>query len=410
MVNIGVTIKQRNGKIKKTTGLNHGYLGWRKFEVEVQDGNFYNDTLVFNRDKLAKNGNRVHLTINPIRKKEIKKRFFIQVPYITDLKIDYDTSAFLALGFAIPLQLTARYNNDKVYQTQNNTGAFHLHWQSFTLFVNNQPEHNNYVYIPRDTKEIMDTVRVFAFYNYNDSINCHLNIPLNYKADYTFNFSGFNGSNGYKGNNASGTYQGNGNDGEDGSDGSDGGNGEDIEVFVESDLLHEDTLLRITACSRSTTEFAIINASGGSLLISNKGGNGGYVGEGGDGSDGEDETDSTAAGYGGNGGRGGYGGNGGNGGDVVFYADSVAGFFLNRITVENTGGQGGLGGRGDKKGGGGMKYSGKKGWTLLGIILGVRSGGKGNDGSNGYNGNNGNIEVHYIHNDELERKKLKYKF
>lgn len=394
---MGLAIKLNNGKKKATFGYANGSWDWWRFKIKAENAIFSEGFLIYNPQEVIGQKKQIRLFIQPRNNANYTDTFNVEIPQPVKATLSVSKNEPFAPGYPIELNLSVVFNNGSRINTQNEQGKFL--WNLFDIKYNGQVIKNGIIIPPNNAPAFIKIARAKTVYKYNKEIFSDLEIPLNYKASYIYNFDGGSGHTGSNGANGRGTYQGRASDGQSGGNGGAGQNGYNINVHVLRER-HEDQdylLVKIEAAGRKT-EMVYINTQGGRITISNSGGKGGRGGTGGCGEYGENETEKTAAGQGGNGGNGGTGGNGGNGGNVYLYIDSTAMQYLSLLRIINGGGEGGDGGSGGASGRGGSS----KGDSFLTALLGGNRGYAGNDGNSGNWGLAGNpIQI-----TQMDRKTL----
>lgn len=386
---IGVKSKHLNGKEKYTKGFLNGTISWNRYNVKVDNANFYKGIVYFNRKNFNKNNNKIKINIQDKRKPNVSCETEITIPYVTEIELKYDTGAVLSPGYAIPLSIVAKYSNKtKVAVAFNNDW---LNWGDFTYQSSAGTFDENKFIISPSAKKIYSHILIKATYKHDETLFDTTYIPINYKCPYVLNYNGNNGMGGYFGSNAYGNNNRDGIRGGNGGNGERGGNGPKLKCYILSHISNEDTLLRVLVLNKNVVlESFVYNPKGGSMSILANGGRGGNGGNGGSGSDAlsEDKVNGLSSGNGGDGGNGGNGGDGGDGGTIEVFTDSIGVKFLNTITLYNDGGPAGRGGLGGERGRGGYKES-KSLWTLLGNIVNIRAGSSGINGNSGISGEKG---------------------
>ncbi|HET6991804.1 MAG TPA: collagen-like protein, partial [Bacteroidia bacterium] len=260
-------------------------------------------------------------------------------------------------------------------------------WGNYIVNVVGGTFNDGDVTINDDPRKIKDyKIIVTAKLLFDSSKTQTMEFVLDFKANYTADFSGRQGddaawaSKGQSGATGSNNSKGDGGPGqkgqrgEDGRKGGNGQNGDAVDVYVSAfpDASGK-TMLRVYVKSRSSSRegFYIVNPDGGSITILARGGRGGQGGHGGDGggggyggnghSRGGDSGDTFygtggTGGDGGDGGNGGDGGDGGNGGSITIFVDPSASAYVSVIKFDTSGGERGIAGSagtGQGPGGGG---------------------------------------------------------
>lgn len=302
---IGLTAKRLNGNTEKTYKLNHGLLSWNNFNIKVDYGTFRNGYVIFDRDKAYRQGKKIKIHITPKNNPLKTFDFEINIPFIKEIKLQYDTTSILAAGYEVPLFLIVTFSNGKVYQSN---ASFHqsISWNFFCIKHDGEVLFPPVIKIPNRFDTISNSYQICAYALIDSSIKDSIALPLDYKARYRFDFNGLKGFDCLKNANEI--------------NGGDGENAERLELLVEPYITDTDTFLKITGVAANKQDEAIINPKDGELTVFCNGGNGG------------------------SGCNGGSGGDGGNGGKVIIYCDKEAEKFLSSLYIENRGGFGGPGG------------------------------------------------------------------
>jgi hypothetical protein len=286
---IGLHVQLGNGQIRKTVGLAEGIWSWNRFQVEVQNGLFRNGIIYYDRQEVYKHGNQLSISVSLRKDPTLQRKLAVPIPYLTEFRVSYDSSAYLSPGFKIPLRINARYSDGK------SRAANSLGWENFAVRTNGTLLKEAYVYVPSSLEVLPQKLVLEATYLRDTTLTHRLEIPLHYRAPYTFEASGINGQRGADSNNASGNSGQDGRDGQHGGNGQKGGQGSAVKVYAKSLVRPDDTLLQIKIVAGVQLKKLVLDPKGGSLQIICNGGTGGQGGTGGNGSDGLAETEKASA-------------------------------------------------------------------------------------------------------------------
>lgn len=348
-----LAIHLNNGKTKATYGFMGGLWGWHRFNIKVENGYFLDGKLFYNKREVIEGNKTIVFIVQPRNNYNYIDTFKIKIPKPVAVKVAHIPYSKLAPNMPIQMTLEAVFDNGKRVST--NRYKEHFLWKLFKLEHEGKTKDNNIIWIKSKAPKIIDEALIKAVYQYDSCVTYTAKIPMDYRAKYTFNFNGRRGKRGYNGSDGSGcrNSSGDGDHGSEGGNGRRGKNGQELKVYC--DVVYKNNMghLVVKILGETHKEFAIVNADGGAIFISSKGGIGGRGGTGGDGADGRDEDGNDAAGLGGDGGDGGTGGKGGIGGTISIFTTNAAAPYLSLITIDNSGGEGGAGGYGGDAGRGG---------------------------------------------------------
>ena len=370
-----------NGKTRATNNPSIFGLGWSRFNVWVEGGQFRRGKVYVDMAKMEEGlGKEVKLWVSHESNLDLVDTFYYRLPQVRDVKIVPKYPVSIQPGTHQAFSLELIYDNGRSYverpprlgpQFPFRGNELGLALTSTALIKN-----DHFVVLPRSvfyTEELSVVAR-----HPKAKVADTLFIPVDYISEQILDFSGSSGSSGFCGKN--------------GDEGEDGAN---VEAYVQLVDINDRHMLRIKAVSRGRTDFALIDIEGEGLTINARGGDGGDGGDGDNGDDGKDENDKRQASVGENGGPGGHGGPGGDGGQVVFHTDRASQIFIHKlIKVENDGGDGGEGGDGGDGGDGGTTKAGDR-------LKDGADGCNGQDGLDGRQGRRARIEVMSPYN--LER-------
>lgn len=287
---IGIISYYKNGKIRKTVGMEGGSVWWLRYKADVSGGTDFSGRISVNEELLPAKDKYISIKVFPRRQPDLLKELLLPLNY--EIKITYrPTSAFdKAPGSQINGELVSEFNNGVTrvctnlrnskesanYQFLGDGGA----WKNGKFIVE-----SDFRNIERHKAElIINSLR-------NREVSDTFSVQLDYKQAYTLHLNGSSGSPGFPG--SDGTPGSAGNHGYHGQAGHDGANGADgPEIGVWTDLYRDSVLNRdllyVYAENRSTgEEFRfLINPEGGKLDVTSVGGSGGFGGSGGDGGSG----------------------------------------------------------------------------------------------------------------------------
>lgn len=285
----------------------------------------------------------------------------------TEIKILPEENHNAYPGASFKIEVEAKNKKGKVKETAN-LFKNNLSWNSLEVTVDGGTFDKGVVTIDKDfyLKKLKRLSLVVADKN-NPDVKDSYSFELNIKVAQIVDYSGEDGKDGDKGDSGKSSKTGTAETGRNGENGENGSNGKNLDVFITSDSISGERVLKIYIKEKTGMEESafIISTNGGSLLIDVSGGKGGEGGRGGQGGLGNDGA------KGGDGGSGGIGGSGGFGGVVNVTYDSTAIAYMQLISININAGEGGKGGRAGKRGRGDSNGS---------------TGNSGPDGSNGYPG------------------------
>jgi hypothetical protein len=332
------------------------------------------------------------------------KESSLQDKKVSSIKMVAEDNPTLAPGASFKIGITATLDDGSTMMTQGLSEG-KVKWGNYIVNITGGTFYDGSVRIGDDPRKIKDYKVIVTAKLFSDSSKIEtLEFILNFKANYTADFSGQSGqdapwgSKGQTGATGSSDSKGNGGNGqkgqtgENGRKGGNGMNGEAVDVYVSAFTdANGKIMLKVYAKSRNSSKegFYIVNPDGGSITIYARGGRGGQGGHGGDGGGGGyggnghsrngDSGDTFygtggTGGDGGDGGNGGDGGDGGNGGSITIFVDPSANAYVSVIKFDTSGGDRGTAGgygTGQGPGGGGDADT---------------HGGTGHNGQNGKNG------------------------
>ncbi|WP_348620476.1 hypothetical protein [Pedobacter lusitanus] len=383
---IGIVVISDKGQKTQTKGFLNGVDNWSKYKIEVDSGNYSNGKIKINGNwKVYKKGDS--LTVNVYTKNwflggKEKWLFRQKIPYNYETNINILTTGNFskAPGDHVQFGVRKHFDNkmfiDKWAPVKKNLKDFifmfngvHISKSKGDLKIDNDP-----------TQIKNGKIQLITLLAKNTAITDTLNVLLDYVANYQFNTQS---------------------------------NGRAYDLNVTADIYPDSVinakLLKIKIQNDAThkTYHYWVNANGGSIAISSKGGNGSDGLNGTDGAPGtpgssgtvstniktvinSDGTTTTTTdivtGQGGDGGNGQDGGkgqdgdSGGDGGNIIINYSPAVTPYLKLIKVFNIPGKGGSGGKGGKGGTGGTGGSGNPNGN---------AGLNGQDGRHGFDGSNG---------------------
>lgn len=377
---IGIILKQRNGKVKKTRGYAKGRYKWKKFDVKVSNGYFKKGTLYYDPAFLYQSKGFLNVEISPKRNPEIKRKLKIQVPQPVDMDMKVLTDGIIRPYTPSQYTLRVKYSNGKWY-THNSKGK-PLTQHFAAVRINGIKQSHQTVELPHNTILPITHVSISVYTVGYNKLSKKFTFPVKYDIKKVVYIPVLDDHKGLDG--SSGSC--NGGKGENGQSGSHGAHAPNVKVHLKLVHVKNDSLLHVKINARDYTSEHWISCNEGMIQLINRGGNGGSGGAGGRGGSGRDGTEKCEPGTGGEGGNGGNGGNGGDGGSVTIYCSEHTVSYSDRIEVDNKGGNGGTGGTRGRGGRGG--YDPKDSFWVNLLIRGNR-GSRGSWGRDGYDGENG---------------------
>jgi hypothetical protein len=286
---------------------------------------------------------------------------------LVELKIIPEENHLAYPGATLKIEVEGKNKKGKIKETANLIKN-NLSWNSLEVNVDGGTFDKGTIVINRDFYlKKLARVTIVVSDKKNPDVKDSYSFELNTKTSQNADFSGSPGESGDKGDSGDSAESGTAGSGAYGENGKNGENGENLDVFITSDSIAGEKILKILIKNKETLKESafMVNTNGGSIFIDASGGKGGDGGRGGRGGSGGDDAN------GGDGGTGGMGGSGGFGGVVNVTYDSTVIAFMHLITINVNGGEGGNGGRGGKRGKGDSNGS---------------TGNSGSDGSSGYPG------------------------
>lgn len=292
---IGIIAWQKNGKVKKTTGIAGGNSFWWRYKVDVIGGNAFGGRVRVNDKLVPSKGKYIQVNVCPRKQPDKIAKKLIPLNYETRISFVPEKPFDRAPGCQIEGKVICEFNdgttleynhlNRKTEADNFVFGPFGGEWNRGTFTID-----------PDFTKIEDHTAALFIRSVRNPSATHTFPVRLDYKHNYRLALQGFAGMNGFSGMNGSnGSTGSNGGDGQNGQNGEPGEDGPDIGVWVD---LYQDSalnvpLLYVYAENLWTGEpyRYLINPEGGSLEISSTGGSGGRGGDGGNGGNGGNGAD-----------------------------------------------------------------------------------------------------------------------
>jgi hypothetical protein len=301
-----------------------------------------------------------------------------------EIKLDIEKTRGLNPGMEFKIKVSIVLNNGKIYSTfPENSSERKLTWEDLRVEVENGTFSTYYhtVLVDQDLEYLgtPDTMYVKVWAGNSLILTDTKEVIIDYKSNFTFNVSGWNGKDGSdgisgcdaRGDSISGTC------GTDAFSGENGKPGNPITLTVSDTVVNHKTLLKCFFKSPTKTRKTMMFSDNQIFLISN-GGNGGNGGDGGNGG----RRDGYSR-Y--KGGSGGNGGNGNSGGDISAYFTETAYTYFNQFHFENHIGKPGKGG---KSGSGTQNASGFLNFVVDALVFGKKEGTSGTPGFS-----DGNIEI-----------------
>lgn len=289
---IGIISYYKNGKVKRTVGLNGGTVWWWRYKVEVSGGADYSGRILVNDELTPSKGKFIGIKAYPRKQPSLVKELLVPLNYET--KITYHPTGEFdkAPGSQIKGELVATFNNDvqRVYPNLRNRkeSAF------FQFYTEGGSWKNGKFTIDPDFTKIEGHRSVLIVNSLrNPLVADTFSVLLDYKHAYNLQLSGSSGMSGFSGSAGSPGFPGT--NGQNGQNGEFGSDGPDIGVWVDlyRDSVLNCNLLYVYAQNSFTGEEYryLINSEGGSLTINSRGGFGGVGGAGGSGGDGAPGSD-----------------------------------------------------------------------------------------------------------------------
>ncbi len=287
---IGVESYHKNGKVKKTMGVDGGSVLWMRYEVEVAGGTARGGKITVSPQLMPSKGKYIELKVYPKKQPELAKHLLIPLNYETNITFEPENNFDKAPGAMIDGVLVSTFDNgmSRVLKKLNRNNES----EHFRFFGNGGYWERGKFYIDEDFLNIENhqaSVIVQSLRNY--SVADTFTVFLDYRHSYRLNFRGGSGMSGFSGTSGmSGSTGYNGGNGEPGQYGEPGYDAPDLGVW--SDLYYDSVLncnlLYVFAQNFNTgEEFRyLVNPDGGSFSISTIGGSGGNGGNGGRGGDG----------------------------------------------------------------------------------------------------------------------------
>lgn len=411
VLDIGLTIKYENGKTRKTRGINKGRKAWKHFNVNINHGIFYKGRIYIDRTAILNTDDReLSIIISPLKQKGFTKELRLKIPYLKRIFLEYDSLATLSPGFEIPVWIKAEFSNGSYFFSDNtpkrhNKSEINLPFEHFSISSPDDLKIKESVLLPINDSLIYSSIILKAEHKRKSHLKTEIEIPINYKAEYSMDFKGLTGLAGEAGFDGYDSEIGEGENGGKGQDGDNGEKGMDVLIYpIHNYFWDDDTLVHLVFESDYGTETLIVDANDGKVIVDARGGQGGKGGKGGNGGDGGDETYDHSSGRGGNGADGGNGGNGGAGGKVTVHLLPELIFDSTLLEINVDGGIGGLGGQGGSKGFGGaqmtdtdenedLSFALSLLKTVAEAVIFSKPGKDGKEGMEGKKGKDGRVEI-----------------
>jgi hypothetical protein len=287
---IGVISYYKNGKSKRTIGMDGGSVLWWRYNVDVIGGRNFSGRILVNEELVPSKGKYIELKISPRKQPELMKEFLLPLNYET--KITYrPVSGFdKAPGSQVKGEMISEFDNgvERICTNLRNSKES----DNFQFSGEGGTWKNGKFTIEPDFTKI-DQHRSSLIVNSvrNNSVADTFSVLMDYKHAYKLHFSGSSGMPGFSGSNGfSGSFGSHGGEGQNGQHGEFGSDGPELGIWVDlyrDSLLNTDLLYVYAQNLWSGEENRyLINPDGGSLEVSSNGGSGGYGGSGGSGGSG----------------------------------------------------------------------------------------------------------------------------
>ena len=287
---IGVISYYRNGKVKKTVGMDSGSVLWWRYNVDVNGGKDFSGRILVNEELLPSKGKYIDLKISPRKQPELMKELLLPLNYET--KITYrPVSGFdKAPGSQVRGELVSEFDNGIQRVCTNLRNSKESDYFQFSG-EGGIWEKGKFTIEPDFTKIEQHRSALIVNSVRNKSVADTFSVLLDYKHAYKLHFSGSSGTSGFSGSSgSSGSFGSHGGDGQNGQHGEFGGDGPELGVWIDlyRDSVLNTDLLYVYAQNLWTGEENryLINPDGGSLDVSSNGGSGGFGGSGGSGGSG----------------------------------------------------------------------------------------------------------------------------
>lgn len=287
---IGIISYYKNGKIKKTVGMDGGSVWWWRFKVKVSGGTDYAGRISVNEKLVPSKGKYIEIKAWPRKQPELMKELLLPLNYET--KIVYrPTSGFdKAPGSQFKGEVISAFDNGTIrvcddWRNNRESGNFRFSghggfWKNGKFTIN-----PDFTKIENHRAElIVNSLR-------NSLVSDTFSVLLDYKHVFKLSLSGSSGSPGFPGSDGiSGSPGNHGYHGQAGYDGEFGADGPEIGVWTDlyrDSVLNCDLLYVYAQNLWTGDEFRyLVNPEGGRLDVSSVGGSGGYGGSGGHGGSG----------------------------------------------------------------------------------------------------------------------------
>lgn len=287
---IGVISYHKNGKVRKTVGMDNGSVWWWRYETEIVGGERNGGKIRVNEKLMPSKGKYIRVKIWPQKQEKLAKTILIPLNYETQVSFKPVGNFDKAPGCMFEGEIVARFNNGMVrrYPDLNSRSVENL----YDVLLDGVTQKRSKFIIEPDFQKINDhLVSVYVQSKLNPEIHSAYDLQLDYKHNYHLAFSGSSGMNGFYGSNGSSGCSGHdGRDGGHGAYGQPGENGPDIGVWADCyfDSVLQGNLIYVYAENLNTgEEFRyLINPDGGAFNVKSQGGRGGNGGDGGHGGDG----------------------------------------------------------------------------------------------------------------------------
>jgi len=287
---IGIITYFKNGKIRKTVGMQGGSAWWWGYKVEVSGGTDFGGRILVNETLIPSNGKYVGIKANPRKQPELAKELLLPLNYETKISFRPTADFDKAPGSQIKGELVARFNNgtQRVYPNLRNNKAS----ADFEFYGEGGSWRNGKFTIDPDFLQITNHRAALIVNSLrNPSVADTFSVLLDYRHAVDIQFAGSSGISGFSGSaGISGSAGSHGGDGQNGQNGEYGYDGPDLGVWVD---LYRDSVLNCDLLyvyaqnlwTGAETRY-LVNPDGGSLTATSDGGDGGSGGSGGIGGDG----------------------------------------------------------------------------------------------------------------------------
>ena len=116
---IGVVSYHKNGKIKKTIGMNSGSVLWWRYQAEIIGGTFSRGKVIVNSKLYPTKGKYISVKIWPRKQEKLAQTLLIPLNYETQLAFSPYSPFDKAPGCDFKAELTATFNNGESRKIRN---------------------------------------------------------------------------------------------------------------------------------------------------------------------------------------------------------------------------------------------------------------------------------------------------